>query len=143
MSLIGPMDGPGIVWKAGSELWVPFSPADPTIASCPFKEWLRPIKYNQGGFDAVYMTEEGAVECEEGERFKTVSVLFVQYRSVIIEYKHTQRTGDIEALAYAALDQIMASLYTHSIPSNHDLLMIGCAIGEFNPRRVSFQCRQV
>ena len=75
--LVGPMNGPEIVWNAGSELWVPFSPDDPTIASCPFKEWLRPIKYNQGGFDAVYMTEEGEVEFE-GEHFKTVSVLFVQ-----------------------------------------------------------------
>jgi hypothetical protein len=49
----------------GSQMWYDFSPEDPTVDECPIGEWLRPRKFNQGGFDAVYLTFKTAtfVQC--------------------------------------------------------------------------------
>jgi hypothetical protein len=48
-------DGEITILKSGSQPFWSFDPDKPTVADCPSYEWLRPKKYNQGGFDAVYL----------------------------------------------------------------------------------------
>ena len=49
----------------GSQMWYDFSPEDPSVDECPIGEWLRPRKFHQGGFDAVYLSFKTAtfVQC--------------------------------------------------------------------------------
>ncbi len=48
-------DGQITILRSGSQPFWMFDPDKPTVADCPSYEWLRPKKYNQGGFDAVYL----------------------------------------------------------------------------------------
>ena len=51
---------PQVSLSKGTQLWIEFSPDYPVAEKCPTDEWLRPRKFNQGGFDAVYLDSSTA-----------------------------------------------------------------------------------
>jgi len=63
--------------SSGTRMWYIFNPDHPVASDCPINEWLRPMRYNQGGYDGVRITTRGTIK-ENGIRKTTVDVTFIQ-----------------------------------------------------------------
>ena len=95
-----------------------------------------------GGLLSVLTSKDCFSNCETGagDGFADQIVSFKDMaRSVIIECKHTKGGSDnLDELAGKALKQIIDRKYLSIVPIGYDALLVGCAIGEFDTRQVSF-----
>ena len=62
------------IFKSGDRMWYSFCPEDPVSEECPTDQWLPPRRFSQGGFDAVYLGQDGRVifvHCTTAKRHDT------------------------------------------------------------------------